>query len=409
MQVVVVGAGLAGLACARRLDAAGHDTVVVEASDGIGGRVRTDRVDGFLLDRGFQVLLTGYPAARTQLDLAALDLRPFAPGVRVRRGGRFRTLIDPLRDPVGAVRSLPPPLPPRDLLRLLAWRQRVMRGDGRRLTAGPRLTIAQRLASAGFSDAAVDGFLRPFLGGIFFDADLGTDARLADLVMRSFFRGEVAVPAAGMGAIPAQLAAGLPDVRLSTPVTAIEPGRVVTDAEVVDADVVVVATDPEAAQRLTVVAAPAATGTTTLYHAAPSSPVDGPWLILDGDDGGPVNQIAVMSEVAPSYAPPGAALVATSVIGVPREDDATLDAAVRAQLRGWFGGAVDTWQRLAVYRIPYAQPRQQPDDLPSLRREVRLDSRMWVCGDHRDTASIQGALVSGRRTADAVLAAVPGR
>jgi predicted NAD/FAD-dependent oxidoreductase len=177
--------------------------------------------------------------------------------------------------------------------------------------------------------------------------------------------------------------------------------------EVVEADHVVVATDgPTAADLLgtDVVEVPPARGTTTLWWRAEASPVGAADLVLDGAASGPVNNLAVMSDVADGYAPAGQHLVAGSVIGVPDEDDAELDAAARRQLRGWYGTQVDAWEVLRIDRIRWAQPRQDPSDLPSLARPVGVGERRWVCGDHRDTASIQGALVSGRRTAEAVLA-----
>jgi phytoene dehydrogenase-like protein len=409
-DVVVVGAGLAGLACARRLVAAGRTVRVLEASDAVGGRVRTDVVDGFRLDRGFQVLLTSYPAAQAQLDLAGLDLRPFSPGVTVRAGGRFHTLADPLRDPLRALGGVLTPVATiPDELRLLRLRARVLRTPGHRLARSAQVPIRQRLVDEGFSPRIISSFFRPFLAGVFLDTDLTTSSRMFDLVFRSFFRGEVAVPAEGMQAMPEQLAAGLPagSVEFGVEVADVAPGRATTTAgATVEADDVVVAVEGPAASRLLgerIEVAPGR-GTVTLYYRAPESPVGEGMLFLDADGDGPVNNVAVMSDVSPTYAPPGESLVSVCVVGLPAVDDDALDVAVRTQLRGWYGTAVDTWGHLATYRIPFAQPRQDPEDLPTLARSVRLDDGLWVCGDHRDTASIQGALVSGRRTAVALLA-----
>jgi protoporphyrinogen oxidase len=247
---------------------------------------------------------------------------------------------------------------------------------------------------------------------VFFDTELTTSSRMFDLVFRSFFLGDVAVPARGMQRMPEQLAAHLPQgtVRLSTPVHSVDVDtRTVTlqDGEALAADNVVVATDGPTARDLLgherIEVAPGR-GTTTLYYAADRTPVEGPYLVLDADRTGPVNSVAVMSEISPFYGRPGSALVSVSVVGVPDEGDVALDAAVRSQLRGWYGTLVDSWELVRTYRIPWAQPRQDPQDLPTLAREVAVADGVWVCGDHRDTASIQGALVSGRRTAQAVLA-----
>jgi phytoene dehydrogenase-like protein len=413
VDVVVVGAGLAGLTCARRLAEAGRDVMVLEASDAVGGRVRTDLVDGFRLDRGFQVLLTGYPAARRWLDLAALDLRAFSPGVTVRRAGRFRRLADPLQAPFDGLRGAASGIAtPADGARLLAWRRRVTGRPGHELATAPARTTRQLLLERGFSPTVVASFFRPFVAGTFFDPGLTTSSRVTELVFRAFFRGEVAVPALGMQQLPAQLAARLPagTVRTGAPVAEVGDGEVrLADGGTVRAGHVVVATEAPAAtallgDRLPDRPAPGR-GCVTVYYRAPASPVGGPHLVLDADDTGPVTTLAVLSDVAPTYAPHGAALVSVATAGLPRAGEGDHDRAVRRQLRGWYGDQVGSWEHLASYRIAYAQPRQEPRDLPSLRRRVRVGARTWVCGDHRDTGSIQGALVSGRRCADEVLAA----
>lgn len=411
-EVVVVGAGLAGLTCAVRLHEAGREVRVLEASDEVGGRVRTDAVDGFLLDRGFQVLLTGYPAAQRWFDYDALELRPFSPGVRIRMRGREHRLADPFQAPVDGVRSLTSPVATTlDGLRLLRWRQAVTRPAGRAVAARPQVSTETLLRDRNFSPAVTASFFRPFLAGTFFDPAMSTSSRVTELVFRSFFRGQVAVPARGMQSMPEQLAARLPDgsVRVQARVTDVGRCELAIDGgDTLRAGHVVVATEgPTAAHLLEGRFGPAPApgrGTITLYYSAERSPVGGPDLVLDADGGGPVNNLAVMSDVAPRYAPAGRSLVSVSTVGIPDVSESELDGLVRAQLHGWYGGEVAAWEHLATYRIPYAQPRQDVEDLPTLAREVRVDERTWVCGDHRDTASIQGALVSGRRTADAILA-----
>jgi glycine/D-amino acid oxidase-like deaminating enzyme len=410
-DVLVVGAGLAGLTCAIRLHEAGRHVRLLEASDGVGGRVRTDVVDGYRLDRGFQVLLTGYPAAQRWFRYDDLDLRPFSPGVVIRRGGAFHRLADPLQDPlrsVGAAFSPVVTIP--DGLRLLAWRRHVTATAGQVLARSPQLPTQRLLDRKRFSEAVISSFFQPFLAGTFFDPDMTTSSRVTELVFRSFFLGGVSVPARGMQRLPEQLADRLPagTVHLGARVEAVRDGEVaVAGGDPVQADHVVVATEgPVAAELLgadTLGHVAPGRGTVTLWYAAERSPIGAPDLVLDADGSGPANNVAVMSDVAAPYAPEGASLVAVSTVGTDHGTDVDRD--VRRQLTGWYGGEVASWQLLRTDVIPYAQPRQDVEDLPTLAREVRVGDRTWVCGDHRDTASIQGALVSGRRCADAILAA----
>jgi phytoene dehydrogenase-like protein len=369
--------------------------------------VRTDEVEGFLLDRGFQVLLTAYPEARRVLDFERLGLRPFESGALIRRDGGFSRIADPFRHPFRAFESLraaPGSAP--DKLRVARLRRRLSRGSLNEILTAPQVTTAEALRREGFSSDLVEAFFRPFLGGIFLDPSLETSSRLFAFVFKLFSEGEAVLPAAGMQAIPRQLAEGLPEaaVRYGATVESAGPGGVVlAGGERLEAASVVVAADgPEAARLTGAVEAPAPRGVTTLHYAATTSPVGEPILVLNGEGTGPVNDLCVPSDVAPSYAPPGAALISATVLGVPPLDDAELDRAVRDQLRGWFGAQVDDWRLLRALRIPFALPAQPPSVLTTAERPVRVREGLFVCGDHRDTASLQGAMVSGRRAAAAV-------
>jgi phytoene dehydrogenase-like protein len=406
-DVIIVGAGLAGLCCARELVSQGVEVLLLERSAAVGGRLRTDEVDGFRLDRGFQVLLTAYPEARRALDYERLGLRPFYAGALIRHNSGFARVADPLRHPLDAVRNMRTgPGGLADKLRVARLRRRLSRASLNEVLEAPQTTTAEALSLEGFSREFVEAFFRPYLGGIFLDPRLETSSRLFAYVFKLFADGEAALPATGMQAIPCQLAESLPEtmLRLGATVEAVDgSGVTLAGGERLEAGAVVVATDgPEAARLTSAVETPAARATTCVYFAAEHSPLGEPILVLDGEGRGPVNDLCVPSDVAPSYAPPGAALVSATILGIPPLDDDGLEAAVREQLRGWFGVQVDGWRRLAVYRIPFALPAQPPEVLAAAQRPVRLRDGLFVCGDHRDTASIQGAMVSGRRAAAAV-------
>lgn len=408
-DVLIIGAGLAGLSCARHLHQKGVAFQIVEASDGVGGRVRTDEVEGFLLDRGFQVLLTAYPEARRVLDYEALALRSFYPGALVWWHGRFHKVADPWRKPLDGLRSIANPVGTfADKLRVGSLRRRVREGPVARLFRQPATTTEQALRDHGFTDQMIDRFFRPFLGGIFLNRELQTSSRMFTFVFRMFAEGETAVPAKGIGQIPAQMAAALPpgSVRLNSKVTAVEDGRVVlASGETITAETIVVATDGPTAAGLIgdPIEPPASLSVTCLYFAADHSPLRQPLLVLDGEGRGPVNNMHIASIVTPACAPPGQHLISTTVLGNPKERDGELATAVRTQLAGWFGPEVNLWRHLRTYRIVHAQPAQAPPALRPPQRPVQLRPGLYVCGDHRDNASIHGAMVSGRRTAEAIL------
>ncbi|MBP9896966.1 MAG: FAD-dependent oxidoreductase [Gemmatimonadales bacterium] len=406
--VVIVGAGLAGLAAARHLTAARVPCTVLEASDGVGGRVRTDTVDGFLVDRGFQVLLTAYPECRAVLDYAALDLCAFEPGAVVRAGDAWHRLADPFRRPGPAVASLLDRLGSwRDKAAVLRLRQRALEGSLDELFARPATSTRTVLEAFGFSADFTTAFLEPWLGGIFLGRDLATSSRMLDFVMRMMAQGDTAIPARGMGAIPAQLARALPPgtVQLHRRVVALgEHGVRLDDGQLVSASDMIIATEGDTAATLLGLPAPTRPrAAISLAFATPAAPWRGRDLLLNGEGRGPINSLAVMSELSAGVAPAGEALVTIALIDDHPEGDEALERTVRQQASTWFGATVATWRLLRVHRIRYAQPDQLPADLDPVARPVRLRAGRYVAGDHRETASLHGALHSGRRAAEALL------
>jgi len=401
-DVVIVGAGLAGLSAALEVVARGRTPLVVERADAPGGRVRSDEVDGFVLDRGFQILLTAYPEATRLLDYAALDLAPFAPGALVHVDGALHAVGDPFRRPGDIWPTARAPIGTlADKARLLDLRRRVRAGTPEELFLRPDTTARERLVERGFSPTMIERFFRPLFAGITLDADLGGSSRQLEFVFRMLSAGDAAVPAAGMGRIPEQLAARLPAgaLRLDTTVAEVGPDRVVTDAgEVLTAGAVVLATDVTSASALGGAVDPGWNGVTSIWFAADEPPTDSTAILLEGDGRGPAVDVAVMSNVSARYAPPDRALVVASALSL----DADVADGVRHQLRGWFGPAVDAWETVRVDRIVQAQPRLVPgyDPMPP----VALGSGVFVAGDHRHDPSINGALASGRRAARAAVA-----
>jgi phytoene dehydrogenase-like protein len=406
-DVLIIGAGMAGLAAARRLHREGADFLVLEAGDRVGGRMATDEAAGFLLDRGFQVVNTAYPRLRALVDLDALDMGWFRAGVLVRRGDRLERYAHPVRDPrgipgllesaVGGVGGVA------DRIRLAAIIGRYAALPPKRLLEEPETTTAEVMG--GLSPAMLDGLVRPYLSGVFGDPELTTSSHVLAMIVRSFVLGRIGLPRTGAGAVPVALAAPLPPerIRLHTPVERLEGTTAHTPSGPVRARAVLVATDPlTAAALLPELPEPGTHPLTTVYHAADEAPIDEGTLVLDADGyarpGGPaIANTVVVSNAVPEYVPAGRHLVATT-LAAPDADEA----AVRAELARIYGTGTEGWEHLATVRLPHALPDASPPTA-RLRRPVAVGEGRYVAGDHRDSPSQQGALTSGWRAAGEIL------
>lgn len=402
-DVVIVGAGVAGLAAARRLVGAGRTVIVVEASDAVGGRIRTDVVDGIRMDRGFQLYNPAYPEGQRVLDHDALDLQPFVAGAAVSMGGRRHKVADPRREPRATISSALAPLgSPAGTGAFIAYAIRCARLPMRHILAREDITAREALRRAGVTPAVMERLVVPFLSGVFLEQTLNTSRYFLDMVLRSFVHGTPSVPALGMQQIPEQLARGL-DVRLNESATSVSSTSVTTTARTYSARAVVVATDSATCAHL-IPGMPEAGvhHVTTWYHLAPDDQVltwGRPWLVIDAQHRGPLVNSVVMTHAAPHYAP-GRTLVSSSALGL--RTTAEDEHAARTHAAMMHGVDTRGWQHVGTYAVRAALPAMSVPFV--VRKPVHVRETLFVAGDHRDTASIQGALVSGRRTADEVLA-----
>lgn len=415
-KVIIVGAGLAGLCCALKLKSAGIPFQILEASDSVGGRVKTDVLDGFLLDRGFQIMLTAYPEASKILDYRKLDMKPFFPGALVRAKGKFHHVADPVREPMYAFETLMAPIGSMvDKLRVAGLRNRLLSDRSSTATIESKTTLDD-LRESGFSERMIQQFFRPFLGGIFLDKTLETSASMFDFVFEMLARGDNAIPAAGMQAIPKQIASCLPpdSIKLNCPVARVDGNDLLlASGETISGLCVVLATEqPQCDSLLGRRSSPRFRSQTCVYFAASRAPFDEPVLVLNGEDDGIVTNLTVPSNLSANFAPDGRALISAVVIGDAPMSDFVLQEAIRNQMRQWYGSQVSQWQHLRTYRIKYALPDQSPGALSSIDRNYRCGTSVYFCGDYKETASINGAMVSGRKAAEAILAdlavSVPG-
>ncbi|MCM1969918.1 FAD-dependent oxidoreductase [Streptomyces sp. G1] len=387
-DVVIVGAGVSGLAAAHHLIASGVTVIVLEGAADAGGRMATETVDGFRLDRIGQILNTAYTEPARTPGLEGLVLKPFAPGALVHSDGK--TLRAGALTPARALTS-----GSLDQARIGAALARLAALPEERLLARP-----ERTAHAALSSSRLGTTLRPLLAGLLRDPALTTSSRVADLALRTFARGRLAVPEGGAATLPGLLAAALPPgtVRTGVRVRSVATNLVTTEEHGdFGCRSVVLATGARAAAELLPGLRVPAFHQVTVIHHATTTPL--PWdgsLLLDGDPDWPVAHTAVMSAVDPTRAPAGRSLVTTTVLGPPPPTRT-----VASRLARLYETATRDWELLAVHHTREAVPAMPPGQ--DTRRTVRVLAGLYVCGDHRDTNTVEGALRSARRAAAAVL------
>lgn len=417
-MIVIVGAGLAGLTCAKVLHEHRQPFMILEASDGPGGRVRTDvSPSGFRLDRGFQVLFTAYPMARRHLSLARLNLHRFDPGVLIARKGKLKTLADPTRDRA----ALPASLLTRmvtfgDKRRVLSLRRKLARNSIESIFSGDDVSTLEYLRDRGFSERFIDNLVRPFFGGVFLDRSLQTSAALFCFIFKMLAEGEIVVPEDGIGAISEQIVRLLPinDVRYGAPVAEVltDGMRVLgvrtDDGSIVEADAVVVAADPPTTARLTGAPLPTTpVATTCIYYASPRPLYSGKKIVVNAAPDAYVNNLVQLTNISPSYAPPGQHLLAATLLGVPPERDVDIAARALEDIQRIFPRRnLKTLTPLSAVRVPFAQFAQPPGFYRSLPVNETGIKGLIVAGEGTVSSSIQGAMYSGQQAAEAALRAI---
>lgn len=413
-DVVVIGAGLAGLSAAHQLTAAGLKVTVLEASEEWGGRMRTEQVEGFRLDRGGQLLCRDWPELTWESGLAGLALRPFAPGAVLRGADRSVRIGGARSLRVGGgtggarprARALAEAL---DSVRLRHQLSRLAGTPLARLEQRTELPGEQALAARGVPHRTIDGLLRPLTAALLGDPELTTSSRVVDQALRAFARRGLCLPAGGSQSLPDLLAAALPAGTVRAGVRAVSVAVNAVESEAhgrFQCRAVLLASGAQdAAGLLPGLRVPEYHPMTVLHHAAETAPPGNEpaltSLLLDGERRGPVAYSMVASAVDPSRALPGRTLVTSVVLGgSAREAVGSLDRAARPQLAALHGAPAERWELLAAYQDHDAVAAMPaPHDL---RRPVRVVSGLYVCGEHRDTSTVQGALRSARRASAAI-------
>ena len=397
--VVIVGAGLAGLTCARHLHRAGVPIRVLDKDQRVGGRLKTDVIDGFTLDHGLQVYFEAYAAGRAELDYPALDFRAYPSGALIRHGGVFHPVDR--GNPIGTV--LDPLISLRDKLLVFEFTRDTLGMTVAQIWRTPDKSTHLALRQYGFSPEFLDRFVRPFFGGIFLDRSLAFSWRMFLFIWKMLAEGRTVVPAAGIQAIPEQIAATLPkgSIQLGTRVKNVSKGSIETELGKISALAVVIATDSPEAGRLSGLPAPEeGLGQTCLYFEVPAIPVDAQAIMLTAEPG-LVQMITPVSNVVPETAPVGKHLLSVTILGQVPLSDEDLKVEVLDELATWF--PVLDWRLLKVYRLPFCQFAQPPgfnDHLPS---NTPGKDGVYFAGEFTRNSSINGAFESGRQCARLVL------
>jgi phytoene dehydrogenase-like protein len=407
-DVIIVGAGIAGLSCARQLMKENISFLLLEAGGKIGGRLKTENVDGFRLNYGFQVLQTAYPEAQRMLDFDRLALKPFAPGMMIRIGSKFYRISDPSRRFKDFFSTLIAPIGTlMDRIRILRLARLVSRSKVSDIFNAPEMPTIDFLRKQGFSEKIIQRFFKPFFAGICLDADIRASSRVFCYIFRVFAKGDVTLPAEGMVAIAQQLAQSLaPEkIRTSARVKSVSTGEVVLDSgEKLSGRAVVIATEGPETARLCQSPTPVGSrGELCIYFSAKTVPITEAYLVLNAEPNKMINNLTVPSRVIPSYSPPGMELISVVVLGNPSVDDAMVEKQVRQELMEWFGPIVGDWRHLRTQRIMHALPDQSP---PIPNPEESTEPCMpgvYICGEYNSVPGIQWALLSGRQAAEQVI------
>ena len=406
--ITIIGAGISGLTAAAYLHQKGYKVQILEASDRAGGRIKTDVIDGFRLDRGFQVLLTEYPETKALLDYKKLNLKRFLPGATVLYDGGQFEIADPFRRPMAIFATLFAPVGSmKDKIKTFFLKNKLGKIAVSDVFKQPEVDTISQLKKYGFSPKMMERFYKPFFSGIFLENDLKTSSNMFDFVMKMFSEGDAAIPALGMEEIPKQLVEMLPvnSIQYSVKVSAIENNKIICeDGTTIEADKIIIATEaiglastyiPKTKQNFHQVS--------NVYFEAKMAPTKKAVVVLNAStDKKWVNNLTVMSNVSNKYAPAAKVLISISYNGIPTIDDATLAENMKTELKQWYGNQVEDWKLLKTYRIKYALPNQEKVSNEVTHSEIKINDNLFICGDYLLNGSINAAMKSGRIVAELI-------
>ena len=409
-DVVIVGAGLAGLCAAITIQRAGFHPVVIDGADRVGGRVRTDHVDGYTLDHGFQVFNPAYPTAKALLNYDELQLKPFSPGVRVVRGSDETLLGNPLRD-VSFFTAFANTFRAKGFSGFSDVSKFGIYAGLAASKTSPDVydcTAREALRRAGMSEDFVEHTLKPFLTGVFLEDCLETSRRTLDFVLEFFIKGVPAVPARGMSAIPLQLSSLLhsDSVLLNTWAHRVSANQVQSDAGTLDASAVILASDFETAHAWLGTNNHSWRSVTTWYHTSNQPLMNGKALLsVDGNSAGPAINTVPLTNTANTYAPEDKVLISSSTLGT--DTSTEMENRLRHHLAHIYRTNTDDWTLIGVRSVERALPSSLPP--MHIHNSVPCVDGVFMAGDHLRQPSIEAAMASGVAAGQAAIAKIRGR
>lgn len=404
-DAIIIGGGIAGLTAALELEKQHQKVLILEKTDRVGGRVKTDLVDGFLLDHGFQVYLTAYPEGQKLLNHEELHFKTFYSGALCYNAQSRFTVSDVKRypssffqmafSPVGSVS---------DKLKLARLNNLLSVEEIKDIFEKPEQTTLSYLKDKGYGDRIIERFFKPFYSGIFFDKKLETSSRMFEFVFKMFALGEAALPSEGMEAIPKQLKAGLQttDFNFNAEVGHIEQQRVqLKSGEYIEAPQILIATKPdEMVPQLD--SSIQWRASSTYYFSADASLLNQNVIALNSQKSKLVNHFTVISDTAKSYAPKGKHLVSVSLEDMPLSSSIITSEMIKEELARSFGSEVRHWKFLKNYDIHESLPTQLDFKSEISISETKLRDGLYLAGDQMLNGSINAAMTSGRLAATAM-------
>ena len=411
-RIAVIGAGIAGIHCTSELIKLGYHVDLYEKSSEIGGRMKTDLIDGFQIDHGFHVLQTGYEFARKVIDYDKLDAKAFEPGALVIRSSskksRIWRLSDPFRRPLSSLKdAFGFFASPFDMMRVLLMRRKLSKMSGDEIFLNGDLDTEQWLRNQGFSQKFIDRFFYPLFSGIFLESELRTNERLFKFIFRTMSKGDMVLPKEGIQAIPNLLAQNIPkeNIELNSNVEVISSESIKVNGEERRYNGVIIAYDdrPTLSKK----------HVWTLYFSADKSPLKSKHIMLNSEirnSSDLISYISVPSDIQSNYSPVGKSLVCVTVLGE-KCDNLGLNtkeevlSKVELELRKWYGDEVQSWSSIAIQHIINALP--ETDSVFFTQIDSTNEDGFFRCGDFMAHGSVEGALISARKTVENVKQKIP--